>query len=125
MTSELGPEEREAQLAAVWKRIGKAVRRGDTARYGQLQREYDGLKAEHIALSHAEMKAAMRARKAAERAERASEVPGRWRLPAGFGRSPLARERDRQGRVPGAPQVPAGGLRPWRRGSLMSERIWP
>jgi hypothetical protein len=126
-TSELpGPEEREEQLNALWKRMGKAVRRGDTARYEKLRAEHDRLKAEHIALSHAEMKAAMRARRAAERAQRVQERPERWRLPAGFGTSPLAQQRAREGR-PEVPVIPVGrrALSPWRRSwSPMSEQIW-
>lgn len=66
----------------------------------------------------------VRVRRAA--AERPSEEPQRWRLPRGFGRSPLAQQRDRSGWRPREePRGPEGGLRPWRRrGGLMSEQIW-
>lgn len=123
--TELGPVERERQLNLLWKRMGRAVRRGDTARYEELRAEHTELKAEHIALSHAEMKAAMRARKVAERAQRPVEAPRRWKLPARFGMSPLARERARGGRSE-VPVIPVGrpALSPWRRGSSMSEQIW-
>lgn len=116
--------EREAELAELRKRMGKAVRRRDMVRYAELQAEYDRLKDEHLTASHAEMKVAMRARRAQERAERASEGPVRWRLPAGFGVSPLAAERARQPRPVAAAQIPSGGLRPWRVRHPATERLW-
>lgn len=117
-------EVREAELARVFKRMGKAARRGDTARYAELRAEHDRLKDAHVMASHAEAKAAMRARRAEERAQQAREAPKRWRPPRGFGRSPLARERDRHGGPREEPVMPAGGLHPWRRAHPMSERIW-
>jgi hypothetical protein len=125
MASELGPVEREAALAALRKRVRKAGRGGDRSEFDRLSAEYAELKEKHVNASHREMKAAMRARRAAERAEGPVEEPKRWRLPYGFS-SPLAAERARSGvrprEEPAGP--PPGGLRPWRRGSLMSERIW-
>lgn len=126
MTSEQqGSEEREAVLSQLRKRMAKAARRKDMDRYAELRAEHDRLKAEHVTLSHKEQRAEARARRAAQRAEAAAVAPKRWRPPPGFGRSPMARERDRMGPVPGAPQVPPGGLRPWRRsGGSMSDVIW-
>jgi hypothetical protein len=126
MTSEQqGPEEREAVLSRLRKRMARAARRKDMGRYAELRAEHDRLKDEHVMASHAEVKAAMRARRAAERAQRPVEAPRRWRLPAGFGMSPLARERARQGR-PEVPVIPVGRpvLSPWRRGNPATEVIW-
>jgi hypothetical protein len=125
MASELGPVEREAALAALRKRVRKAGRGGDRKEFERLSAEYAELKEKHVMASHAEMKAAMRARRVRERAQEAAVEPGRWRKPRGFGVSPLAAQMAREGRPPGAPQIPAGGLRPWRRGwSPASEVIW-
>lgn len=124
-TSEPGPEEREEQLAAVWKRMARASRRGRTDQYAELRREHDRLKAEHVTKVHEEQRAAARARVAARRAQEAREGPKPWRLPRGFGRSPLAQQRDRSGVRPREePRGPEGGLNPWRRGSSMTEQIW-
>lgn len=120
-----GPEEREAQLSTLRKRMAKAARRRDLDRYAELKAEHDRLKDEHVMASHAEMKAAMRAQKARERAQVAAEPSGRWRLPRGFGVSPLAAQRARGGGPRVEASMPAGGLRPWRRGGgPMSEQIW-
>jgi hypothetical protein len=123
--SELGPVEREAELAKLRKRVRKAGRGGDRKEFERLSAEYAERKAEHVTLSHAEMKAAMRARRAAARAERAQERAEQWKLPRGFGTSPMAAQRAREGRPGGGPQVPSGGLRPWREewGSMGSV-IW-
>lgn len=127
MASELqGPEEREAVLSRLRKRMARAAQRKDMGRYAELKAEHDRLKDEHVMASHAEVKAAMRARRVRERAQVALEAPRRWRLPAGFGRSPLAQQRDRQGCAV-VPVVPVGrpALSPWRRGgSPASEVIW-
>lgn len=126
MSGEPTAEEREEQLRVLWRRVGKAARRGDRVEFERLSSEYAVAKSAHVTASHAEMKAQMRARRVRERAQVAQGAPRRWRLPAGFGRSPGARERDRQPPVPGVPQVPVGGhLRPWRRGwHPASEVIW-
>lgn len=117
-------EVREAELSKVFKRMGRAARRGDVARFEELRAEHDRLKAEHVVLSHEEQRAEARARRAAQRAEEVRERPRAWRLPPGFS-SPLARERARSGWRPREePSAPAGGLSPWRRGSLMSEVVW-
>lgn len=117
--------EREAELARVFKRMGRAARRGDTARYEELRALHDRLKAEHVMASHMEAKAVVRARRAEERAQQAREAPERWRLPRGFGVSPLAAQRARGGGPREEPRHPGYGLSPWRRGGgPMSERIW-
>lgn len=124
-TSELGPVEREQQLAVLWGRMGKAARRGHMGRYEELKAEHDRLKAEHVVRSHEEQREAARARRAQQRAEEERVRPARWRLPAGFGVSPMAAQRAREGR-PEVPVVPVGRpvLSPWRRGSPMAEQIW-
>lgn len=119
-----GAEEREAQLSRLRKRMATAARRKDMDRYAELKAEHDSAKAAHVEASHAEMKAQMRARRVRERAQEAAEEPQRWRLPAGFGRSPLAQQRDRSGGPREEPRGPEGGLRPWRRGSPAAEVIW-
>lgn len=126
MTSELGPAEvREAELARVFKRMGRAARRGDAGRYEELRRRHERLKAEHVTLSHEEQREQARARRAAVRAQEAQQRPERWRLPAGFGMSPLARERARTGVRPREePRHPGHGLSPWRSVSPMEQRIW-
>jgi hypothetical protein len=116
--------ERERQLAVLRGRMAKAARRKDMGRYAELKAEHAELKEKHIALSHAEVKAAMRARRVRERVQEAAVEPQRWKRPRGFGVSPLAAQRAREGRPVGAPQIPVGGLRPWRRGSPMPERVW-
>lgn len=120
--SELGPEVREEQLAALRKQMSRALRRGEQGEFDRLRASYDRLKDEHVMASHREMKSAMRA----QRAQVAPVASRRWRLPRGFGTSPLARERAMQPFVPEALQVPARGhLSPWRRGgSPMAERVW-
>lgn len=123
--SELGPVEREAELGKLRKQIRKAGRRGDRAEYDRLSALYARQKAVHVEAVHEEYVAERRAARVAQRAEVARESSGSWRLPPGFGTSPLAARRAREGRPVGAPQVPAGGLRPWRRGGgPMSEVVW-
>ena len=118
--------EREAGLEKLRRRMGRAARRGEAGELERLAGEYAKLKAEHSAASDAEMKAVMRARRARERAQVADRRPEPWRLPAGFGVSPLAAVRARGGRPREEPVKPAGGLSPWRRGDRgMRERLWP
>jgi hypothetical protein len=107
--------EREAGLEKLRRRMARAARRGDRVVLEQLAAEYGQLKAEHVT----------RARRAAERAERAAEGPQRWRLPVGFGVSPGAAERARQGRRREEPAKPARGASPWRGGwHPAQERVW-
>jgi hypothetical protein len=121
MTAPGDAGEREAELAALRKRMGRAARRGDRVELERLVAVYAAAKAEHVTASHEERIAARRARRAAVRPV---EPSGRWVLPAGFA-SPLAAERARSGVYPREePSLPPGGLRPWRRGSPMRERIW-
>lgn len=124
MTEQTAAEAREAELAKVFRRMGRAARRGDMARFEELKAQHDRLKAAHVARSHEEQREEARARRVAVRAAEAQEEPVRWRLPVGFS-SPLAEQRARQARPAPVPQVPTGGhLSPWRGGSLASERIW-
>jgi hypothetical protein len=126
MTTERpGPEQREERLAKLWRQVGKAARRGDTARYGKLKAEHDRLKSEHVRLSHEEYIAERRAQAAARRAQQPPERPGPWRLPRGFGVSPLAEARARGVGLPREePQHPGYGLRPWRSEGPMERQIW-
>lgn len=123
--SEATAVEREQELVRLRRRMGRALRRGESAEFEAATAEYAAAKAEHSAASDAEMKAVMRARRVRERAQVAAVAPRRWRLPPGFGRSPLAQQRDRSGRPREEPRGPEGGLRPWRRyGGAMSDVIW-
>jgi hypothetical protein len=123
MASEAGPEEREAELRRLFRRMGRAARREDAAGLERLSVEYAALKAAHVAESHAEARAEVRARRAAARASEGQERRP-WRLPRGFA-SPLAAELARLPVAAPAPQVPAGGhLRPWRGGHPASAVIW-
>jgi hypothetical protein len=123
--SEPGPAEREEQLVKLRRRMGKALRRGETAEFDRLSAVYARRKAEHVTAVHAEHMAERRAARAAQRAQEAQERAKPWRLPYGFS-SPLAAQRARSGVRPREePSMPAGGLRPWRRSwSPMSEQIW-
>lgn len=127
MASEATPAEvREAELAKVFRRMGKAARRGDSERFERLKAEHEALKAEHVRLSHEEQRAEARARWAVERAQEARVAPrGRWRLPRGFA-SPLAAQRAAQGldRGPLLPDSRRPALAPWRRSHPMEEVLW-
>lgn len=77
-----GAEEREAVLSRLRKRMAAAARRKDMGRYAELKAEHDRLKDEHVMASHAEVKAAMRARGAARQdrpAPAALSEAERWR----------------------------------------------
>lgn len=123
--SEPTAAEREEQLVKLRRRMGRALRRGEAAEFDRLSAVYERLKGEHAQLVHEEWVAERWAAVVARRAEGRVERPERWRLPAGFGQSPLAAQRARGARsgvvVPDS-RRPA--LSPWRRGSLMAEVIW-
>lgn len=122
MASEAGPEEREAGLEKLRRRMRRAARRGDAAGLERLRAEYAELKAAHVARSHEEQRERVRARRAAEKAVEASSGP--WRPPRGFV-SPLAVERARTGwQERREPVRPVYGLRPWRQESPMQRQIW-
>ena len=124
-TAEPGAVEREAELEKLRRRMRRAARRGDAEELERLSALYAAQKAEHVVKVHEEHIAERRAVRAAVRAQEARERPKPWRLPPGFGRSPLARERDRSGGPREEPRGPEGGLRPWRRyGGAMSDVIW-
>lgn len=118
-------EDIEARLSRMRKAMAKMAAEGRErefaaldAAYGVLVRERDEAEAARLRAERA------RVRRAA--AERPAVEPQRWRLPRGFGRSPLAQQRDRTGWRPREePRAPEGGLRPWRRyGGAMSDVIW-
>jgi crotonobetainyl-CoA:carnitine CoA-transferase CaiB-like acyl-CoA transferase len=123
--SEVGPVEREEQLVKLRRRMGKALRRGEMAEYDRLSALYARQKGEHVTRTHEEYVAERRAVRVAERAQQVQVAPRRWKLPARFGTSPLARERAREGR-PEVPVIPVGrpALSPWRRRNPASEVIW-
>ncbi|WP_327342716.1 hypothetical protein [Streptomyces europaeiscabiei] len=123
--SEATAEEREEQLVKLRRRMGRLLRRGETAEFDRLSAEYGRLKGEHVLKVHEEHVAAQRALRAAQRVQQRVEGPKRWKLPRGFA-SPLAAERARSGVRPREePRHPGYGLSPWRRGGgPMSERIW-
>ena len=122
--SEATAVEREQELVKLRRRMGRALKRGESAEYERLAAAYATQKAEHVTRTHEEYVAGRRAARAALRTQERAERPGPWRLPYGFA-SPLAAERARSGWRPREePSAPAGGLRPWRRGSLMETRVW-
>lgn len=122
--SELTAVEREQELVKLRRRMGRLLRRGESAEFDRLSAEYGRLKAEHVLRTHEEYVAERRAARAAVRAQEAAVGPARWRLPRGFA-SPLAAERARSGWRPREePSAPAGGLRPWRGRHPFAERIW-
>jgi hypothetical protein len=129
VASELGPEQREQQLAALRRKMGRALRRKDGARVRALAVEYEALKGEHVRLALEEHKARVRAARAQREAQQQGPAR-RGRVPwsrGRHGRSPAAVERDRWAKPePEAPQLPRGGhLSPWRRGgSAAGEQIW-
>lgn len=116
-------DDADEQLARLRKQIRHAVKRGDAAEVERLRALYGRVKREQMERAEEDHRAAARARRAQQRAVEPEPSPERWRLP--FRRSPGAVERDRRLPVESAPQIPPGGLRPWRRGwHPASERIW-
>lgn len=59
--SEPTAEEREQQLVKLRRRMGRLLRRGETAEFDRLSAEYGRLKGEHAQLVHEEYVAARRA----------------------------------------------------------------
>lgn len=116
-------QEREEQLVKLRRRMGRLLRRGETAEFDRLSAVYASLRAQQAAAEQEEQVAQRRAARAALRAQQVRERVEPWKLPAGFGRSPGAVERDRRPRRE-EPVAPAGGLRPWRGRGLMQQRIW-
>lgn len=118
-------EEIEVRLSRMRRAMAKMAAEGREAEFAALDTAYEALKRERDTQERARLQAErVRVRRAA--AERAVEEPQRWRLPRGFGRSPLAQARDRDGRREvQIVSVSRRGLSPWRRyGSSMSEVIW-
>jgi hypothetical protein len=113
------------RLARMRRAMARLQRAGRQREFDVLAAAYAALKAEQMECAEEEQRERARARRAARAAERPVERPARWRLPAGFGTSPLAAQRAREGR-PEVPVVPVGRpvLSPWRRGSPMAEQIW-
>lgn len=119
-------DEVEKRLAKMRQALVKLQREGREKEFRVVADAYARLKAEEMARVEREQREQTRARRAAVRAEEARVRPERWRLPAGFGVSPLAAQRAREGYRPREEPVrPAGGLNPWRRyGGSMAQQIW-
>lgn len=118
-------DEVDEKLAKMRRAMGKLSRQGRTKEFEALSVAYAELKKSVMERAEVEQREQARARRAALRAQRPVERSGRWKLPAGFGVSPLAAQRARSGGPREEPTMPAGGLRPWRRyGSPMQEQIW-
>ncbi|WP_159053356.1 hypothetical protein [Streptomyces regalis] len=120
-------DEVDVRLGKLRKAMVRMRRAGRQAEFAALADAYATLKREQMEAAEREHIERARARRAVREAVRPVERPGRWRLPRGFGVSPLAAERAREGRSEGGPQVPYGGhLSPWMTGrwSPMQTRIW-
>lgn len=115
----------DEQLARMRRAMGKLLREGRQREFDAVAAAYAALKREGMERAEEEHRETVRARRAARGAERPSVEPRRWRLPRGFGVSPLAQQRAREG-VRDVSVVPVGrrALQPWRRGAPMSEQIW-
>lgn len=117
-------DETEKQLDRMRRVMGKLSREGRAREFEAVAEAYRVLKRERMEAVEVEQRAASLARRSV-RAQEARERPRAWRLPPGFGVSPLARERARSGWRPRVePTAPAGGLNPWRGRSPMEEKIW-
>jgi hypothetical protein len=121
----MGDAEADVRLERMRKAMAKLSREGREREFAAVAEAYAVLKREQMEAAEREHMERARARRAVRKAVRPVEEPERWRRPRGFGTSPLAAQRAREGRPVVAPQVPAGGhLSPWRGGSPMEERIW-
>lgn len=117
-------DEVEQRLDRMRRALVKLRREGRVREFEAVAVAYRALKGEHVERVHVERREQVRARRAQQRAVEEPVRPRSWRFPAGFS-SPLAAERARSGwQERREPTVPAGGLRPWRRGSLMETQIW-
>lgn len=119
-------EDVEARLARMRKAMAKMTAEGREREFDALDKAYQVLQRERDEQEAARLRAArVEVRRVA--AVRPSEPSRRWRLPRGFGTSPLAAQRAREGRpdVPVVPDSRRRALSPWRRyGGSMSEQIW-
>jgi hypothetical protein len=115
----------EKRLAKMRQAMAKLRREGREKEFTAVAEAYAALKREQMERAEEELREQARVRAAARRAERVREGPERWRLPRGFGVSPLAAQRAREGR-PEVPVVPVGrpALSPWRRSHPASEVVW-
>lgn len=113
-------EDIETRLARMRRAMAKMAAEGREREFSALELAYAVLKRER------DQEEASRLRAARVQARRvAAEGPRRWRLPRGFGTSPLAARRAREGRAE-VPVVPVGrpALNPWRRSHPAAEVIW-
>lgn len=119
-------DETDVQLARMRRAMAKLSREGRAREFAAVAEAYRALKTEAMEEAERERIAAVRARIAARAAERPSPEPERWRLPRGFGTSPLAAQRAREGADRGVlvPDSRRPALNPWRRGNPASEVIW-
>lgn len=119
-------DEADVQLARMRRALAKLAREGREREFDAVAAAYAALKAQRMEQAEREHMEAVRARRVARVAERPSPGPGRWRPPAGFGVSPGAVQRAREG-VAGGGLVPDSRRRvlaPWRRGHPASEVVW-
>lgn len=117
-------EETVERLARMRRVMGKLQRAGRQREFEAVASAYARLKAAQMERAEEEGRVAARVRRAQRGAREPVEEPQRWKLPRGFA-SPLAAERARSGWQERRESVaPVGGLRPWRRGSLMETRVW-
>ncbi len=117
-------DEADEQLARMRRAMGKLAREGRQREFDAVAEAYAALKRERMEQAEQEHMERVRARRAVRAAERPSVEPRRWRLPRGFGVSPLAVQRAREPRPEWVVPVGRRALQPWRRGSPMSEQIW-
>lgn len=118
-------EETVERLARMRRAMGRMLREGRTKEFEALAAAYASLKAEHVVRVHEEQRAAARARRAQQRAVTVQEGPKPWRLPRGFGTSPLAQQRAREGWRPRVEPTAPASAGPWRGGwHPASERVW-
>lgn len=115
-------EDIEVRLSRMRRAMARMLEQGREREFAALDKAYQALKREQVEEAARERVAQGRPRRVGVRPV---EELRRWRLPRGFGRSPLAAQRAREGR-PVVPVVPVGrpALSPWRYGGSMSEVIW-
>lgn len=115
----------DVRLAKMRKVMAKLQREGRQKEFSAVAEAYAGLKREQMERAEEEGRAAARARAVARRAEQPVEGPERWRLPRGFGVSPLAAQRAREASSGWVVPVGRPALSPWGRGwSPAQEQIW-
>lgn len=118
-------DEVAARLARMRRAMAKLLCEGRQREFDAVAAAYEALKRERDQEEAGRLRAARLVARPVT-AERAPEEPKRWRLPRGFGVSPLAAHRAVHGSPSDVPVVPVGrpALSPWRRVSPMAEQVW-